>query len=105
MWPKNSMLKSLWITGALLPVLLLLAACGVEVVDQTPAASTLDLFTSPLTVGSERHNLAVMAVEFDPPLSYQDLGRQLGRPHGSLGPTRLRCLQSLRKGLDELGFH
>jgi hypothetical protein len=73
MWPKNSMLKSLWITGALLPVLLLLAACGVEVVDQTPAASTLDLFTSPLTVGSERHNLAVMAVEFDPPLSYQQL--------------------------------
>lgn len=73
MWPKYSKLMFLWITGAFLLILLSLAACGVEVVDQTPAASTPDLFSSPLTVGSERHNLAVMAVEFDPPLSYQQL--------------------------------
>jgi RNA polymerase sigma factor (sigma-70 family) len=40
----------------------------------------------------------------DPPLSYQELGKRLGRPHGSLGPTRARCLQSLRKRLGEMGF-
>ena len=32
----------------------------------------------------------------DPPLSYADIGEALGLPHGSIGPTRQRCLERLR---------
>lgn len=32
----------------------------------------------------------------DPPLSYDELAAALGRPRGSLGPTRRRCLDQLR---------
>ena len=32
----------------------------------------------------------------DPPLSYADVGEALGLPHGSIGPTRQRCLERLR---------
>lgn len=33
----------------------------------------------------------------DPPLSYDDISRRLGVPHGSIGPTRARCLRRLRE--------
>jgi hypothetical protein len=63
-----------WIAGALALILAALTACAeVEVVDTTPAASTPDAFTSPLGTDHEQHNLAVMAVDFDPPLDYQQL--------------------------------
>lgn len=32
----------------------------------------------------------------DPPLSYADVSEALGIPHGSIGPTRQRCLDRLR---------
>lgn len=32
----------------------------------------------------------------DPPLSYAEVGEALGIPHGSIGPTRQRCLDRLR---------
>jgi RNA polymerase sigma factor (sigma-70 family) len=32
----------------------------------------------------------------DPPLSYDQVAASLGRPRGSLGPTRRRCLEQLR---------
>ena len=32
----------------------------------------------------------------DPPLSYEEIGDVLGLPHGSIGPTRARCLAKLR---------
>jgi RNA polymerase sigma factor (sigma-70 family) len=32
----------------------------------------------------------------DPPLGYDEVGRVLNLPHGSIGPTRQRCLQRLR---------
>jgi RNA polymerase sigma factor (sigma-70 family) len=32
----------------------------------------------------------------DPPLSYAEIGEALGTPHGSIGPTRQRCLDRLR---------
>lgn len=35
----------------------------------------------------------------DPPLSYQDIAEVLGRPLGSIGPTRQRCLDRLRAAL------
>jgi RNA polymerase sigma factor (sigma-70 family) len=33
----------------------------------------------------------------DPPMSYADVADKLGLPKGSIGPTRLRCLQRLRR--------
>jgi RNA polymerase sigma factor (sigma-70 family) len=33
----------------------------------------------------------------DPPLSYEEVSRRLGMPVGSIGPTRLRCISSLRR--------
>jgi RNA polymerase sigma factor (sigma-70 family) len=33
----------------------------------------------------------------DPPLSYEEVGRRLRMPVGSIGPTRLRCISRLRE--------
>lgn len=41
----------------------------------------------------------------DDPASYAEIAEELSLPVGSIGPTRARCLQSLRKLLSELGFH
>jgi RNA polymerase sigma factor (sigma-70 family) len=35
-------------------------------------------------------------VTLDPPLSYAEIGDLLDMPHGSIGPTRQRCLDQLR---------
>ena len=74
MWPKNGKLMLPWIAGILLLILVTLSACAeVEVVDTTPAAGTQDPFISPPPVSHEKHNLAILAVDFDPPLTYQQL--------------------------------
>jgi RNA polymerase sigma factor (sigma-70 family) len=41
-----------------------------------------------------RRLLSLLARE--PRLSYEEISRELGRPLGSIGPSRLRCLQKLR---------
>jgi RNA polymerase sigma factor (sigma-70 family) len=38
----------------------------------------------------------------DPPASYIELARRLGTPVGSLGPTRARCFERLRRILESL---
>lgn len=35
----------------------------------------------------------------DPPLDYQSISEVTGRPVGSLGPTRIRCLKKLREAM------
>lgn len=42
-----------------------------------------------------RRLLTLMLV--DPPLSYDEIAAAIDRPRGSLGPTRQRCLDQLRK--------
>jgi len=42
-----------------------------------------------------RQLLALMLA--DPPLSYDEIAAALDRPRGSLGPTRKRCLEHLRR--------
>lgn len=36
--------------------------------------------------------------------SYDEISSQTGLPKGSIGPTRIRCLQQLRTILEEMGF-
>ncbi len=74
MWPRNGKLMLPRIGGALALILVSLAACAeVKVVDKTPEASKSDPLASPPAVGYGKHNLAILAVDFDPPLSYQQL--------------------------------
>ena len=63
-----------WLTSVLALIVLMLTGCvEVQVVDTMPAADAPDAFTSPLPGGEGERNLTVMAVDFDPPLSYQQL--------------------------------
>ena len=39
-----------------------------------------------------------------PPISYRDLAERLGLAEGSIGFIRGRCLEKLRRALEELGF-
>lgn len=38
------------------------------------------------------------------PLAYTEISRQLGMPVASIGPTRARCLEKLKTGLQKIGF-
>lgn len=40
----------------------------------------------------------------DPAPSYDEIGEQLGMSAGSIGPTRGRCLEKLRRILGRMGF-
>ena len=46
---------------------------------------------------SERCQELLRLVTVDPPLSYAEIGGVLDMPHGSIGPTRQRCLDALRQ--------
>ena len=46
---------------------------------------------------SERCQELLRLATLDPPLSYAEIGDALGMPHGSIGPTRQRCLERLRQ--------
>lgn len=73
MWFRNRSRLSC-IAGALVLILVFLSACAeVQVVDTTPSVDALTTSTPALPPGGGEHNLAVMAVEFDPPLSYEQL--------------------------------
>ena len=45
---------------------------------------------------SERCRELLRLATVDPPLTYAEIGDVLGMPHGSIGPTRQRCLDRLR---------
>ena len=47
-------------------------------------------------LGEECRRLLTLMIA-DPPLSYDEIAVALDRPRGSLGPTRRRCLDQLRK--------
>jgi len=50
------------------------------------------------TLGSQCQQLLRLLIA-EPPLSYDEIAAALGRPRGSLGPTRRRCLDQLRLAL------
>lgn len=49
-----------------------------------------------------RNLITALYFELDQP-SYEDIARQFGMPMGSIGPTRARCLERLRKAFVMLG--
>jgi hypothetical protein len=70
--------KSKWVIHGSAIVLVLvsvaLAGCAdVQVVDTTPEILSSDSYASPPPVASGERNLAVLALDFDPPLSYRHL--------------------------------
>jgi hypothetical protein len=50
-----------------------------------------------------RRLLTLLFYRPDPP-PYAEVAARLGATPGSIGPTRARCLQKLRRRLAELGF-
>ncbi|MFN8439151.1 MAG: sigma-70 family RNA polymerase sigma factor [Caldilineaceae bacterium] len=50
-----------------------------------------------------RRLLSMLFLDTSEP-SYEEISNQTGLPKGSIGPTRIRCLQQLRTILEELGF-
>ncbi len=40
----------------------------------------------------------------DPPIPYEAAAAELGKAKGSMGATRMRCLEKLRRSLEEKGF-
>jgi hypothetical protein len=74
MWPWVIKRKALQIAGVLLLAIFALAGCvEVKVVDSTPAVTAPDTSVNPQAADAPVHNLAVLTVDFDPPLSYQQL--------------------------------
>jgi hypothetical protein len=59
---------------ALVLILFALVGCAdVQVVDTNPAVQAPEALTSPLTQATRESNLAVLALDFDPPLNYRQL--------------------------------
>jgi RNA polymerase sigma factor (sigma-70 family) len=44
-----------------------------------------------------QHRELLLLLLADPPLSYDEISQRLGIPKGSIGPTRARCLEQLRR--------
>ncbi len=70
-------------------------------VDHEPASRLLDAeLYDALLQGRARLSAAcrdlLELMTVDPPMSYAEVGEALGIPHGSIGPTRQRCLDRLR---------
>jgi RNA polymerase sigma factor (sigma-70 family) len=53
----------------------------------------------------ERCRQLLRVLMADPPPSYEEVGAALDMPVGSIGPTRGRCLQQLRRVVEETGVH
>jgi RNA polymerase sigma factor (sigma-70 family) len=52
---------------------------------------------------ADRHFLDIMMAA--QPASYREMAARLGRPIGSIGPTRARCLTRLQRELSGVGVH
>lgn len=80
--------------------------------DTVPAAVDAALLTSERDAAlwtafaglSSRCQALLRMLAGDPPPSYEDISLALGMPVGSIGPTRGRCLASLRRGIVAAGI-
>ena len=81
------------------------ADIDIESGEPTPEAVVLDserdrLLWQSLGEISQRCQVLLRALATTPAPSYQDVSAALGMPVGSIGPTRARCLDHLKKRLD-----
>jgi RNA polymerase sigma factor (sigma-70 family) len=53
---------------------------------------------------SPEHRELLLLLVADPPISYREISRLLDIPIGSIGPTRARCLERLRRTLSMRAF-
>lgn len=53
---------------------------------------------------SERDRALLRMLMADPAPSYEEIGAALGMPIGSIGPTRARALERLRRAVERLGL-
>ncbi len=58
------------------------------------------LYEGLLSLDERCRELIIALYLSDEPSSYADIAQRLGRPIGSIGPTRARCLERLRSVLD-----
>jgi len=68
-----------------------------EVVDGLTEASRHELLLRAFADLPSSHRDLLLLLMHDPPLSYVEIGRRLGIPVGSIGPTRARALRRLRE--------
>lgn len=74
MWPGNGKLVLPGIALLFMLSVLALAGCAdVQIVDKEPIIGAPSALANPTPPGDGTHNLAVLAVDFDPPLTYQQL--------------------------------
>jgi RNA polymerase sigma factor (sigma-70 family) len=55
-------------------------------------------------LGTRCRTLLELLYQSDPPLTYVEVARKMNMTWTSIGATRVRCLQKLRKILDRMGF-
>ena len=68
-------------------------ASVVELEEQEAVRAAFEMLSE-----ADRELLTLMVAE--PPLSYEEISEITGRPVGSLGPTRARALDRLRRAID-----
>lgn len=68
--------------------------------DQIVAASVGDVLWPYVDRLPQRCRTLLRMLMADPPPTYQDVSTALGMPIGSIGPTRARCLECLRRMLE-----
>jgi len=71
------------------------------VVDPTEQWTRLEWLYEGLLALDTRCRELLVALYLEQPASYAEVSRRLDRPIGSIGPTRARCLDRLRKVLEQ----
>ncbi|GAA4082494.1 RNA polymerase sigma factor (sigma-70 family) [Nocardioides kongjuensis] len=61
------------------------------------AAESRQLLREALAVLPEARRALLLLLLADPPVGYEEISRRLGIPVGSIGPTRARALEQLRR--------
>lgn len=69
--------------------------------DPTDEWDRLEWLYDGLLALDERCRSLLVALYLEEPASYAEVSRRLGRPIGSIGPTRARCLERLRSVLEQ----
>jgi len=73
------------------------AGTGAEPEPELLASERREVLFGALAALSERQSRLMRMLVLRPELSYEEVGRRLAMPVGSIGPTRARCLERLAR--------